>query len=562
MSGFGPACAAPACDLFAPAAPSNSFNEFLQSADRAGRFLVEVTLYPKSAAPLNIPSFPACGAPACSIADPEGELDPPIELRLSDHPVLLEPDDTLRPNYATEARLARRVDIDTAFSIIPNTSAAGQVLAGDVEVFNADGWLDQYVTDYSVDGRRVRVLFGPENGAYSENRVLEETFGKDWRGDDEETRLTLQDLQFRLDQPYQSAEYAGTGGIEGDASLTGRLKPRLIGHRYNFTPVRISSANNIYDLGAPFHELVKVRDGGAELTDSAIDVSTYASLASLTIAEGEFATAKNLGLFRIQPAGGSLSSILTIEARGDTTSGYTEAAGDIIVRELRNRAGFVDTEIDAGSFATLNSYATGDWYDGENEETFATIIGRLTTQGHARLIADSRIRAIRIVDPASATFNFEIGENQIFDLAPEGEIYPPIVKTIVKYRPNDAVLSEAQLVGTPPDADDLQRDYQQTFYRDSSTLLRHASATPEITIETNLYDEDSAVALAASVGSVWRSARMIYRIEANREALFFKVGSVVKITHPRFGFDAGANGLIVQRLNDYNEQKAELRVLV
>lgn len=565
MAAFFANCAAPNCALSIPGPPDNSFEVFLASPERAGRFIVEVDAFPKNAAPLTYPSLPNCGAPNCSIGESVGTASESILLAYSDHFTKFGPADGLRPNFVPAPRLARRVDIDTAFSIIPTTSSAGQVLIGDVEIFNADGDVDQYVNDYAIDGRTVRILFGPESGEYTDFRVVESSFGKDWRGDESSLRLSVQDLQFRLDQPFVFATYQGTGGIEGDASLTGQLKPRLVGYRYNFTPPKISAANDIYQINnGPIQEVVAVRDGGAELTDSGIDVTSYAGLVTASIAEGEFATALSLGLVRIRPAGGSLQSTFSVEARGDSSNGYVDGAGAIVLKELRDRAGFSGTEIDAGSFTALDGFTTGYWFDGSSSRTFRQVLNQLTAQTNGRIIADSRIRAARIVDPANATFNSEFDQDQIVKIEPEGVIYAPIINTVVKYCPNDTILQTSQILGsvTEPDFSDLQREYKTISKRNGTAALRHRGAQQEVVITTDLVDDTAATILMDAVSGLWSTERMTFTLRLNREALFVAVGSIIKITHPRFGFDAGRNALIIRRLNDYNEQQVELRVLV
>ena len=562
---FAPACGTPACGRIVPGPPSNAFEEFLADPNRAGRFLVEIDLFPKSAAPITRNSLPACGAPACALGDQVGETAQAIQLSLSDHFIATEPDDSLRPNLVPKARLAQRIDIDTSFSIIPNSSVAGQVLVGDVEVFNADGWVDTFLDEYNVDGQEVHIRFGPENGAYSEFRIVEDAFGRDWQGDTNEIRLTLQDLQFRLDQPYQTAAYAGTGGTEGISTLTGRLKPRLIGRRYNFEPILIDPANGVYQISdGPIEQVLEVRDGALPLDASGVDVSTYGLLISEDLEEGQWATALNLGLFRVRPAGGSLASVLTVEALGDNTNEYTQKAGSLIIRELRNRAGYVDVQIDNGSFGSFNAFDSGYWFSGANDNTtFRDVVNDLTKQTGGRITADSKIRGIRIVDPQEASFNFEVDENEIFELEPAGMLFNPVLRTTVRYRPNDRPISDNEIVGTlDDDKRDLQREFQEFSYQDSSVLIRSRSAQQQLIIETDLVDDGSAAALAASVGRLWSQQRLLFRIRLSRRALFFAVGSILKVTHSRYGFGNGKNGLIVQRLNDYNAQQAELTILV
>lgn len=566
MSAIPPNCTAPNCALFFPPEPNQSYLNFLRSADRPGRFIAEITVFPKSAAPLTYESLPNCGAPNCSIGLQEGLLTQPEVLTFSDHPVSFKPDDVLKPNLCTEARLARRVDIQTIFSVVPNTSEAGQVLTGDIEIFNADRFLDDYVTDFAVDGRKVRLLFGPEGGTYSEFRLIEQTYGQDWRGNERTLRLTVQDLQFKLDRPFAEVSYRGTGQIEGTSNLLGRLKPRLIGERFNFEPLLIDPANYVYQIhDGSIEEVVRISDGGADYTNSGLDFTTYATLINATLEEGQFATALNLGLVRTRPAGGSPQSVVTARAKGENAGGYRTAIGDLILYEIRERARFAGEEIDAGSFAALNAFDGGYWFSGESEATFRDVLTELAGDTNGRIIADSRIRAIRIRDPQAFNFSFELDEHEIFRIEPEGVVYTPIYKTTVSYRPNDRVLSDSEVLNledATADKLELQKQALTVSRFDGTTAMRHLGAQSLVEVETNLIDEDSAVALLDTIQGLWRQERMIYRIVGPREAMFWTVGSIVKITHRRFGFESGRNALIVERRNDYNAQQAEFRVLV
>lgn len=566
MAAISPACTAPACSLFVPPLPSNAYQNFLRSADKAGRFIVEFRVFPKAAVPTTFPSLPACAAPACDLGLPIGTPSVETVIAVSDHPFRTRPDDPLKPNFWTEARLASRVDIDSVYSIIPNTSNPSQQLSGDIELENADGWADVLLTDYEVDGRQIVIKFGPEDGEYSDLRVIESTFGKDFRGNETRLSLTVQDLQFRLDQQFQTATFKGTGGIEGDVALSGALRPRLYGRRFHFTPVMISAAHNIYMVNDTSIEgIVSVRDGGAELLFHQ-DATTYAELAGLTIPEGYYATALNLGLLRIHPAGGSLASVLGVEAQGYNTGGYVEGAGDILVRILRDQGGISENEIDPGSFAPLNAYTTGYYYDGSDADiTFRDVIQQLTLQTNGRIIADDRLRAALIVDPSTATYNFQLAKEQIQSIEPQGVPYAPILNTVIEYKPNDTVLASAQVIDPATDAitkAELQRAYREVSIRNGSVAQKHVGATKEMRLQTDLATDESADALARAISTLWSTSRQAYRVVASREAMFYNVGSVVEITYPRYHFVSGRNALVVSKHNDYNAQQAELLVLV
>lgn len=86
-----------------------------------------------------------------------------------------------------------------------------------------------------------------------------------WRG--ESTGLTatatavdiaLRDPLERLERPWQAAKYAGTGGFEGGAELTGVEKPRVCGRVRGVSPVEVDPVGLWYDLD-PVHGLASVQ---------------------------------------------------------------------------------------------------------------------------------------------------------------------------------------------------------------------------------------------------------------------------------------------------------------
>ncbi|MFC5353562.1 LVIVD repeat-containing protein [Azospirillum himalayense] len=92
--------------------------------------------------------------------------------------------------------------------------------------------------------------------------------------------------------------FAGTGGAEGTAEMAGKLKPRHYGAPKNVSPVLIDPTLNIYcvsDMAASV-ALPAAYDGAKALTVDSASLTTYAALASHSVASGSWAQARVSGV--------------------------------------------------------------------------------------------------------------------------------------------------------------------------------------------------------------------------------------------------------------------------
>ena len=74
---------------------------------------------------------------------------------------------------------------------------------------------------------------------------------------DGQLQLTIADLSGDLAKPVidAKARFAGTGGIEGDATVNGRAKRRSWGRVFNVEAQVLIAADNVYELGDPARPL-------------------------------------------------------------------------------------------------------------------------------------------------------------------------------------------------------------------------------------------------------------------------------------------------------------------
>jgi hypothetical protein len=162
-----------------------------------------------------------------------------------------------------------------------------------------------------------------------------------------------------LDRPVL-ATYAGTGGLEGPASLKGVPKPLALGAPQFVAPVLIDAVKDIYQ----FHAY-----GAATAVTAALDRLVrygaaagndpdYATLAAATIAPGAWRTCLAQGLVRFgAPPAGPLTLLVQGDAGGP--DGWVRRAG-VMIKRVALLAGVTTAKLDTTNLAALDTAAPYD----------------------------------------------------------------------------------------------------------------------------------------------------------------------------------------------------------
>lgn len=550
------------------AAPVNIFNDFIRSSTIPGSIIVELTAFPRGASPLGGRFPPTMGWATMGRQAPEGSVAPgAITLRLSADGVRFGPTDPISPGYKTEGRLASKVNVRSSIEVTPDLTSAAVISVGDIEVLDQDRVFEEYVEGYSWPGRKVVIKWGPRGETLANYRTIVETYAKDWlRSDSGTYRLRLQDLQFTLQRAFQTREFGGTGGLEGDSNVVGRLKPRLLGHRPNFIPVLFDTANRywMYNDG-PAAGLVEARYGGepveiVDTVDNLFDFATY------ELGEGEVLDCPALGICRDRPAGG-ISAPFTVEARGDSTGGYSALIGDLIAKVFAQFAGFDLTQYDAPSLAAFNIGEGSYWFDGASAVTLRTVVERLALDAGGKLAPGAKFSALPLRDPDDDAFDFEIKETAIANIARRGRQSKPVVDVIVRWKPNDRALTDAEIL-VPGDNADLKAYLKKAFETttpqpDGRVLFEELDFQESVTLTTSLITPGGVSQLLTRFRNFFSKERTIWDVEVNtREALLYPIGSIVRIYHRGRPWSGGKNALVVKNDANFDTQKPTLRVLV
>lgn len=145
--------------------------------------------------------------------------------------------------------------------------------------------------------------------------------------------------------------FAGTGGIEGPADLTGQIKPLVLGNARFCGGVLIDNVDNVWMVSnGPVQAVNAAYDRLVSLGASAGDHADLAALLAADIPNGGWATCLALGLVRLgAPPDGRVS--FDVSGSNAGTGGYARLPGAIIHRIADLAGGTVNS----ASLAALDS---------------------------------------------------------------------------------------------------------------------------------------------------------------------------------------------------------------
>lgn len=206
---------------------------------------------------------------------------------------------------------------------------------GDIVIGNEKGDRDAWL-DLSWSHAEILLYRGKIGAPFS-------TFTLIFRGTSDRLEWTDRKITVRLrsreapfDLPMLTRFYGGSGGLEGDTGATGAPVPEAYGYCQNIEPVRIDSANLVYQFGRGAAQAVlAVRDKGVPIPGGT-DYATLAALLGATIPAGNHATCLAQSLIRLesQPDG-----VVTADVEGNSEGGFVQTTASIAARLAMTKLG-------------------------------------------------------------------------------------------------------------------------------------------------------------------------------------------------------------------------------
>lgn len=429
---------------------------------------------------------------------------------------------------------------------------------GQIVLANPDGAFDDIGTDYAADGREIEMRVGRIGDPWAQHlpvlkgRVID-AFGGD--------SLTIQvaDHSFVLEVAAQQHTYTGGGAAEGGFDLRGKRKPLLYGLGYGIPATAVNEALLIYQVhDGAISSFLAVYDRGLELTLGASHAD-YAALAAATVSAGTYDRCLSLGLFRL---GATPDGIVFASA--------TVAAAQIpdVIRTVAQDAGLTDGDFDEASFDAFSVVHLGDVSDGgplgaiecgkfvgsDDSATADEVIGDIL-DGFGSWASFNRGGKLSIgnfqapAGEALMAFDRDAGDILNLDLEPmPTEVWPPPWRWRVAHGVNYTVFTDfADTV------DDETRAFFAEPYRvyvaeDASILTAHPLAKDPPPVEASFPRLDYSIPIPSVSGvraeaerllALYSSGYRLYRLTVDRRGLLLEIGSLIHVTYPRFGLDAG-----------------------
>jgi len=532
--------------------PKNVFARIIMSSHDAAQYLVEIDVF--SGGDIRLGARSMLGdmpLGAASIGDVpyagqgSGNL---AKLLYGDFHWIGAPTDAEKPNVAYDGRVSIPLSISRQMPISPEADRRVQRQFGEIEIANGDGSMDSIVRNNAVDGRRVRILYGPMMGSYTDFGVIADVLGVTWQADEERVRLVVRDRTYSLEKPLQTNLYDGAGGAGGTIEIKGKPKPLMFGRCRNVTPVLIDPTNRIYQVHDGKAKAVDmVYDRGTSITFDAVagDAASYGALVSLSVTAGQFATCLDEGMFKLgdDPAG-----LVTADCRGSADPDYIDTFDTIALRLILSFAGIGEEYVNAGSFASAATIGgeMGIYLDINELVSTEAVLNRLAhaTGSWWGTGRDGRITAGRLKSPAGESPVFYFRADHIIRLS---VISSPIPRysQVVGYKKNWTVQRGEDLAGAVLDRrQELAEPYKASAISDIQIKVRHQEALDPPVLETIYESQTDADALRDEKFNLHKVDRQMFELTCKRLGFLFTLGQIVNVTYPRFGLDSGKNFVV------------------
>lgn len=428
--------------------------------------------------------------------------------------------------------------------------------AGNLDIEDPEGELDG-LRGLGWDAAALTILRGDPSAPFSTFQPVARMTTAGLLYDVRRKQLNIRDLAWVLTQAeLHGNRYGGTGGLDGDASLAGVIKPYAIGKVFNVTPKAIDAANLIYQVScSSIRGVDAVRDGGIPLAGST-NRSTYESLVAFTVPPGHYATCLAAGLIKV---GSTPQFDLTVDLDGDNdvVNGHTypSTRAQIARRIATARGSFqLDdvTQIDGRSYRDLEQYqpaTLGYFWDSEITKADALTEVMRGCLGWWIIRINGRLAFGQISDPAYSSPNFSLefpsrgsGEVRVGELAMT-DYKPPRRQTQMGWAKNYTVRATSQLATSVPV--DLQAIYgAETRYTVSVDpwVAVNYPTSPTVSVDGGFAYEADAQAEGDRQQRLLRKPRERFQLPVVMDPLSDVPARIIALQNVgRFGIDASKN---------------------
>lgn len=428
--------------------------------------------------------------------------------------------------------------------------------SGETEIVNADGWFDDLLASASVDGRSVVVKAVPRGGRLDDARLVARLTADQVEFDERRLRILLRPSVDLGQKPLQARIYAGTGGLEGGESLTGKPMPVALGYADGVTPDYLGVIGGRHTLRFAGH---RIRDVTA-LFERGVAYDWVAG----DPGGGQYSVDAAEGTVTVGGAPESLTSFTgDVEGYVDADGVFPTSTAALIQALLLEFGGLRNSGLDSYAFATLQSAEpapVGAWFGSERAslgEAIQVLLdgvvawGDFDRQGRYTLgLLKEPGGVIRAVfDPANV-IRLEHPRAALLD--------PPPWRNVVGWRRNHTVTTDVA-----PGASEERRAFMAAEWREAAAAdvalpERHPTSQELFTPGTYRNKADAQARAQALLKLL--PGKRIRRIVSRNVSPELDIGQTVELRWPRFGIGTRL-GTVLGVALDLARNETELDIL-
>lgn len=451
------------------------------------------------------------------------------------------------------------------------TMGAGQTSYGEIVLTNANGALDALIA-YGFDGRKVVVKrLSSARAAFSSATTVLRGTGERLDSDDalREIRLRLYDRRLELDQPVQTNRYGGTttsGGIaghlaDGTADMKDQTKPLVFGAVFNIQPAPVNPFDLIFQVSDSAVKSITVCDGQVPLV-SAGDFGTVALLQAAHIPPGKSGTCLASGLFRI-----GCATYFQLTADVVEGTNLTDRCASAVVQRIMGVMGLSgSTNIDATSFGTFASAAPQEVGIYIADDTHGTVaIGQVISGVGGYMIPmatgpwQAGVAPV-IGTPAWAIDKTLAGDSIAIISNPDTDHGVPVYRILLNYGESYTVQTANDVC---PGATAARKGFAAVAVRQSKvedvSVRTQFLLAAELDIDTLMTTAADAATEATRRFALYSVERTVLDVTVPQSAAdAMTLGSTGTLTMARYGCDSGKNFVVLERAEDWANEKITL----
>ena len=445
-------------------------------------------------------------------------------------------------------------------------------------------FLDAYLTNYDFSGRPITIRAGEQGGAFPAGYPVQLVAVVDG------VTVSLREMAVKLkspranwEQPVATATYAGTGGIEGDASLKGTAKPLVMGYASPVPAVLIDKTLLVYQYNSPdvLYESPHATTYGTDImavsvTEGANTLDRHSTIYQ-TVTDMQAETSASVALwptgidYKLCPTAGMFRLRNTAKGKISCTVTPGWSLWSCLVTLVTMQSGTITNNYASIGFGTpgLNSkILTLNMLAGAviaSGKTVSQLMDELTSSAACwwGFKADGSVLAGAYPQDLAGTPAASIGYSDIVSFTREaGALY---WRVIVRNNHNFDVHTAADVLAvTPADSAIAQaytREWSDSIFEGAAFKARHPSAA-EMTVDSVLYrtatnDPGWLTTLQGPTGAGREILRITARLDST-EIANLDIGKVCTVTMPRLGLSAGRNYLVTGIQTDAVRGTADL----